>query len=84
MTDKEILQGLTNIFREVFEDDTIILTPDTTSDDIDRWDSMSQITLAVEIEHQFHVKIRSARMEETRSVAGLMRLIRLLSPATTR
>ena len=82
MTNREILQGLTDIFREVFEDDTIVLTPDTTADDIDRWDSMSQVTLAVEIEHRFHVKIGSARMEEMRSVAGLIHLIRLLSPAT--
>ena len=82
MTDGELLQGLNDVFREVFEDDTIVLTPDTTADDVERWDSMSQITLAVEIEHRFHIKIRSARMEEMRSVAGLMKLIRLLSPAT--
>jgi acyl carrier protein len=82
MTNDAILKGLTDIFRDVFEDDTIVLTLNTTADDIDQWDSMSQITLTVEIEHRFHVKIRSAEMEEMQSVAGLIELIRLSSPVT--
>jgi acyl carrier protein len=80
MTNDEILSGLTDVFREVFEDDTIVLTADTTADDVDQWDSMSQITLAIEIEHRFNVKIRSSAMEEIRSVAGLIGLIRSFSP----
>jgi acyl carrier protein len=82
MTDNEILMGLTDVFRDIFEDDTIVLTMDTTAEDVEQWDSMSQVTLTVEIEHRFHVKIRSAEMEEMQSVAGLISLIRSFSPAT--
>ena len=81
MTDAEILRSLTAIFRQVFEDDTITLTPNTTADDIDQWDSMSQLTLAVEIEHHYRIKIRSSQMEEVQSVAGLMDLIKVYVPA---
>jgi acyl carrier protein len=84
MTNDEILLGLTDIFRDVFEDDTIVLTPETTADDVEQWDSMSQVTLTVEIEHRFHVKIRSSEMEDMRSVAGLMGLIRSFSPVPAR
>jgi acyl carrier protein len=81
MTNDDILLRLTEVFRKVFEDPTIDLLPDTVADDIPEWDSMSQVTLAVEIEHCFHVKIRSAEMEEMRGVRELMTLIRARLPA---
>jgi acyl carrier protein len=81
MTTNEILMGLADLFREVFEDQSLILTPEMTSDDIAQWDSMFQVTLAVEIEHRFHVKIRSAEMETMRSVADLIQLIESLLAA---
>lgn len=76
MTDDEILPRLTGIFREVFDDPTIVLHPDTTADDIAGWDSLSQVTLAVEIKHQLKVKLKSAEMGELRSVRQLVGLIK--------
>jgi acyl carrier protein len=72
----EILLKLTELFRDVFDNQTIILWPETTADDIAGWDSMSQVRLAVEVEHRFNIKIKSAKMEEMRSVRGLLALIR--------
>jgi acyl carrier protein len=74
MNDKILLQ-LTHLFREAFSDRLPALELDMTADDIPGWDSMSQITLAVEIEHRFHVKLRSAEMAELRSVRQLVDLI---------
>jgi acyl carrier protein len=80
MTDHDILDQLTAVFRNVFEDPTITLRPETNADDIPEWDSMSQITLTVEIEHAFHMKIRSAEMEELQNVGELITLIRARAP----
>lgn len=71
----EILSDLAQLFRDVFDDQEIVLGPETTADDIVGWDSMSQVRLAVEIEHRFGVKIKSARMEKLRSVRGILELI---------
>ncbi|HET6307848.1 MAG TPA: acyl carrier protein [Rhodopila sp.] len=70
-----ILAKLTDICRDVFDDPGIILTQDTTAEDIPAWDSMAQVRLAVEIEHRFGIKIKSATMEQMRSVRGLLALI---------
>jgi acyl carrier protein len=83
MTDNEILRTLTALFREVFSDPTISLTLETSSDDIADWDSMSQITLAVEIEHHFRIKLKAAEMEDMRSVGHLVALIKARLPVTT-
>jgi len=37
MNEKEILQALTQVFQDVFDDDDIVLTSETTADDIDGW-----------------------------------------------
>jgi acyl carrier protein len=71
----EVLPKLTELFRDVFDNQAIVLRPETTADDIAGWDSMSQVRLAVEIEHRFNIKIKSAEMEEMRSVRGLLALI---------
>lgn len=76
MTNDEILAQLTDVFREVFADDTIVVQPQTTADDIPDWDSMSQVTLAVEVEHRFGVKFKSAEIERLRSVRELIDLIK--------
>jgi acyl carrier protein len=72
----KILPKLSELFRDVFDDPAIVLWPDTTAADIAGWDSMAQVRLAVEIERRFNIKIKSAKMEEMRSVRGLIALIK--------
>ena len=82
MTQDDVLGRLTAIFRDIFEDPEITLTSATTADMIPQWDSMSQITLAVEIEHRFGIKLKAAEMEQMRSIRELLLLIEARLPAT--
>ena len=45
MTDAEILAKLTDVFRDVFDLPAVTLTPDTTAENIDEWDSVNHIML---------------------------------------
>ena len=56
MTREEILAKATEIFRDVFDDDSIVLTEETTAADIEDWDSLMHITLINEIEEAFGYK----------------------------
>ncbi len=56
MTRNEILEKITAIFRDVFDDDTIVVTDETTAADIEDWDSLTHITLISEIEDAFDFK----------------------------
>ena len=76
MANDQILERLRSIFRGVFEDDELNLTPRTTSDDVPGWDSMSNITLTIEIEHRFGIKVRTAEMEALRNVADIIDLVK--------
>lgn len=76
MTDHDILEVLNGIVRRVLEDPTIVLTPETTADDVPGWDSMTQITLAVEIEHELKVRFKTSEMEKMQNIGELVSLLR--------
>jgi acyl carrier protein len=58
MTRNEIMEKITEVFRDVFEDENIVLTDETTAEDIDDWDSLTHITLICEIEKAFGFKFQ--------------------------
>ena len=70
-----ILAEITDIARQVFEDPALELTLETTSDDVQGWDSMSHIALVVECECRFGLRFQSMEIEDLRSVGELVRLI---------
>lgn len=75
-SDEKIIDTITAIFRLVLERDDIVLTMNTFAEDVPEWDSMTSVTLAVEIEHVFEVKVRAAEMESLQSISDLVGLIR--------
>jgi acyl carrier protein len=79
MTDSEILSKLTPVFRDVFDDDRIVLRPEMSARDVDGWDSVANIRLMVTIEGEFDVKFEVGEFQEFRNVgdlaAGLARLV---------
>ena len=56
MNREEILEKLTEIFEEVFDEEGIVITEETTADDIDDWDSLTHITLISAVEEEFDMK----------------------------
>ncbi|AJE15364.1 MULTISPECIES: acyl carrier protein [Stutzerimonas] len=76
MNEKDILNALTEVFRDVFDDDDIVLTPDTTANDIDGWDSQTHVLLIVAAEQRFGVKFRTAELESLKNVGHFAELIR--------
>ena len=59
MESKEILKVLNDVFKDVFDDDMLILTPDTTAKDIEEWDSLNQIKLIIECERAFDIRLKA-------------------------
>lgn len=75
MQTSEIYEKLTELFRELFADDSIVLTPQTTADDIDGWDSFNHISVIVAVETRFGVKMTTAQIEGLANVGALVAAI---------
>lgn len=86
MENTDVYRKLTSVFRDVFDDESIVLTPETTAADIDGWDSMAHVGLIVAIEERFKVKFKSSEMEALHNVghlAGVVEYKLEMRPATT-
>lgn len=67
-----INESLQSIFREVFDDDNIDLSPEMTANDVDGWDSLSHVNLIVSIESHFNIKFSQKELLTFKKVGDLM------------
>ena len=57
----EIIERLDDVFRDVFDDDTLEVDENTTADDIEDWDSIEHITLIGAVEDEFKMRFKMAK-----------------------
>lgn len=57
----EIIERLDDVFRDVFDDDTLEVDENTTADDIEDWDSIEHITLIGAVEDEFKMRFKWAK-----------------------
>jgi acyl carrier protein len=76
MTDEEILARITAIVRDVVGDDSVELNKNTAAQDVPGWDSMAHINIIVALEHEFHMKFRTASLEEAQNTGDLIKLLK--------
>lgn len=72
MTREEVFERLNDVFREVFDDDTIEVDDDTTSEDIDEWDSLMHITLMESVEEEFDIRLSMKTITGAKNVGELV------------
>ena len=75
MNPEEIKNNLTEIFRDVFDNNTIVLTRETTASDIEDWDSLAQISLLVAIENEFNIHLSLDEVKSLQNVGGMLDII---------
>ncbi len=69
------LPQLNEIFKDVFEDDDLEVTRETTAHDVEGWDSLMHVTLIVNVEKSFGVKFTSSEISALKKVGDLEDLI---------
>lgn len=72
----DVTDRLTEVFRATFGDDTLVLRPEMTADDIEAWDSVSHITLIYAIEDEFGIKFSTRDLEALACVGDMIETVR--------
>jgi acyl carrier protein len=75
MTDDSVESRLTRVFRDVFDDDTLVIYPAMTAKDVDGWDSLTHVRLMLTVERKLNVRISAHEMASLKSVGDLIRLV---------
>lgn len=79
MNEQQIFDAVQNIFRDNFDDDSLVLTRETTADDIEDWDSLEQINLLTAIERRFGIKFKLEDVRGLQNVGDLLDLVQRLT-----
>lgn len=69
------LETMQEVFRHVFDDDSIILNPAMTANDVDGWDSLSHINLILAIENKFNIRFSQRELLTFSKVGDLQNAI---------
>jgi acyl carrier protein len=75
MDDAPIYERLSGIFHDIFEDDSIVVTPTLSARDVDGWDSLTHIRLLLTVEKSFKVRFTTTEINKLENVQGLVKLI---------
>ncbi len=74
--EEKIYETLNEIFRDIFDDEEIVVTPETNSDTIEDWDSLEHINLVVAIEKAFGLKFSMDEVTGMKDVGEMVEIIK--------
>ena len=75
MEKEAVLTQVTGILRQVFKNQSLVITEKTTAHDVDGWDSLSHMILITDIEKTFGVKFRLKELNKMRNVGDMIDII---------
>lgn len=76
MDEEQIYARLEGVFQDVFDEDSIKVTPELSAKDVDGWDSLAHIRLILTVEKAFKVKFSTSEIGRLEKVGDLVALIR--------
>ena len=75
MTEQQIYEKLEDVFEDVF-DEKISLSPETTAEDVEDWDSLTHITLVSAVEDEFNIKFSMKEVSTMKNVGEMVSIIK--------
>jgi acyl carrier protein len=66
------LNDLQQVFRTVFGDPDLVVTPDMTANDVDGWDSLSHVTLILAVDQRFQVRLGTKELLAMKNVGDML------------
>ena len=67
----QVLAEVTEIFRDVLNQEALQLQRETTANDVQDWDSLNHIELVVAVEKHFKIKFNFAELQKFRNVGDM-------------
>ena len=75
MDREKITEKLTEVFRDVFDNEDITITDSTTADDIEEWDSLEHISLISAVEKTFKMRFTMKEVSGMKNVGEMINIL---------
>jgi acyl carrier protein len=76
----DVLARVQDVFRAELDNEDLVIAPNTSQKSLKGWDSLAHIRLISGIENEFDIQFNLTEIEQSTSVAQIVRLIRERSP----
>jgi acyl carrier protein len=70
-----IYTQLTELFRDLFANEKIVLTPETNAKNIEGWDSFNHLSVIVAVETRFGIKMKTKELDQLKNIGDLVSII---------
>ena len=75
MEKQEIIEKITEIFREVFGDNNIVITDEMTAADVENWDSLTHMQMITMVEDKLGIKFKLKELNRLKKVGDLISIV---------
>lgn len=75
MERNEVIEKLTTIFREVFNDNNLVINDGMTANDVENWDSLTHMLMITKVEETFGVKFKLKELNKLKQVGDIISLV---------
>ena len=75
MTREEVFDSVQDIFRDIFDEDDMIIEDKTSSEDVEDWDSLNHINLVSAIEKEFKIRFALGELMTLKDVGAMVDLM---------
>ena len=72
MERSEALARINKVFIDILDDENIVLTDESTADEVEEWDSLNHIQLVVGIEKEFKIRFTSQEIQSWKNVGEMV------------
>ncbi|HRO42889.1 MAG TPA: acyl carrier protein [Flavipsychrobacter sp.] len=71
MEKNQIINEVNHIFKDVLDNDDIMINESTTAKDVEEWDSLNHIQLVVAIEKHFKIRFTTQEIQNWKNVGEM-------------
>lgn len=75
MNNEEINAKVQEIFKDVFQAPTLVIRPEMTANDVDKWDSLTHLTMIAKVEEAFGFRFKLKEMVKMKNVGDMLTII---------
>ena len=75
MTREKVFNGVQGIFRDIFDEDDLMISDTTSFDEIEDWDSLNHINLVSAIEKEFEIRFSLGELMTLKDVGAMVDLM---------
>jgi acyl carrier protein len=71
----DLLPEVQEIFRDIFDDESLVITAESNASTVEDWDSLAHVNLVTAIEKKYKIKFALAELQELKNVGDMIELI---------